>query len=711
LKSIFFRFIPSTMSYFNRQIKLFNPFSLQLGVDSDRHSQIQRIIWYAESRFRQALLMFHDAPDPVQRWMQAALRQELVSFAYTSGPLNVLTVPQKFVLMVIGEASAVGLAIDIPILVRSLADSLLITTAGRPLKFHDSILAVLNNGLPANDPCALVPDYACDWWNDEAAPSADNIMSSRNVARLLKVHGTGRAISDLPVPPRAPSQPEPPCTWCRRYRDLAADAVSELHGVLEYAQAMEVSAEATLDADTRRAQGFFLLNEGVQHKEMGEIGTATVSSPKANHRGPTMIGNVNVNRRSQRVFATANAELERLQKLPLGSYKWTWGPQLTDAEAIALLAPPGNPVAPHSGYDSSLPSGGWMRFPESLVPSMPTEGSNRVVLGDHGIPLETNSGSTPDPMGSTTRRGEVQASNMEEQGAGVSTEALVPNADPGLATAQVDAVPDEIEHDQARGTGPTNTINPEDSDADSDDLAATWGESQIAEEDPPKDGDADADESSDDLAATWGESHGAEYHPPNNGDADSDVSVGAVWAPGNEADLDSDESVGELEAEWGEKHEAEDHPGNEAVVDSDESGGDLEAEWGDKDEAEDHPGNEAEVDSDESGGDLAADWGENEEAADESGRGDDAEDQSAHEANTEAGSKPHRPPLADPTTRLAEVSPTRLTLTAQRPFTGVDFDYLNPAWLEPPSDPPPYDSDEEQDSDAAMNYEDDSQGA
>jgi hypothetical protein len=52
-----------------------------------------------------------------------------------------------------------------------------------------------------------------------------------------------------------------------------------------------------------------------------------------------------------------------------------------------------------------------------------------------------------------------------------------------------------------------------------------------------------------------------------------------------------------------------------------------------------------------------------------------------------------------------------LTLTAQRPFTGVDFDYLNPAWLEPPSDPPPYDSDEEQDSDAAMNYEDDSQGA
>jgi hypothetical protein len=66
----------------NRQIRLFNPFSLQLGADSDHHRQIQQVIWYAESRFRQALVIFHDAPDPKQRWMQSALREELVSHTF-----------------------------------------------------------------------------------------------------------------------------------------------------------------------------------------------------------------------------------------------------------------------------------------------------------------------------------------------------------------------------------------------------------------------------------------------------------------------------------------------------------------------------------------------------------------------------------------------------------------------------------------------------
>lgn len=69
-------FIPSTML---RQIRIFNPFSLQLGADSDCHRELQTIIWYAESRFRQALLVFHDATEPKQRWMQTALRAELVS--------------------------------------------------------------------------------------------------------------------------------------------------------------------------------------------------------------------------------------------------------------------------------------------------------------------------------------------------------------------------------------------------------------------------------------------------------------------------------------------------------------------------------------------------------------------------------------------------------------------------------------------------------
>lgn len=66
----------------DRQIRLFNTFSLQLGANSYQHREIQQVIWYAESRFRQALVIFHDAPDPNQRWMQSALREELVGHTF-----------------------------------------------------------------------------------------------------------------------------------------------------------------------------------------------------------------------------------------------------------------------------------------------------------------------------------------------------------------------------------------------------------------------------------------------------------------------------------------------------------------------------------------------------------------------------------------------------------------------------------------------------
>jgi len=69
------------MSY--RQIRLFNPLSLEFGADSDQHRHIQQIVWYAESRFRQALVVFHDARDPYQSWMQAALWKEVVSGSQT----------------------------------------------------------------------------------------------------------------------------------------------------------------------------------------------------------------------------------------------------------------------------------------------------------------------------------------------------------------------------------------------------------------------------------------------------------------------------------------------------------------------------------------------------------------------------------------------------------------------------------------------------
>src|SRR5882757_6148411 len=620
--------------------------------------------------------------------------------------------------MFIGEAAALGLGVDIPILVRSLADCLSMTTSGPSLKYHESMRAILDNGLPADDPCALVPDYACAWWNDEAEPDADNILSFKNLARLLAVHGTDRSIADLPIQRPVPSHPPPPCTHCRQYRDLAADAVSELQGVLRYAQAMEVSAEAILDADTRRAQGFFLLHDGVQHKEMQEIGTATVSSPKPQHKGPTTIGTVNVSRKSQRVQATASAELERLQRLPTGSYKWTWGPQLTDAEAIALLAPAGEPVLPHSGYDTSLPSGGWTRYPESLVPSLPNETSNRVssISSDHEIPLLTNSTSP-----SASRLAQEQESNhganvavvvagREQQGCGVNTGAVPPNAETADASSKSgnESLVAQEEAGDGRGPGPKETT-PDSGDTDSDiyvgDLVDGWGNLDVAE------GVADAVESGRDLAPVAEKLDDAENRPTNEAEADSDDSLGEVgWGTLDNDGADSDDAVNDLPTEWGKLEDADDQRSNEGNAESDNSGADVASQWGNLDDADEEPPNDAETESDVSVGSVGVHWGDDAAGESANGAAPGAEDEPANDAEMDSDNSVGSVGLHWGDDAAGE-SANGASLRADPnpgPFTAHNFDYIDPSWLNPTSEPAPFDSDDAEYSDEVGSQADNS---
>lgn len=62
----------------NRVLKLFSPFSLQLGSHQEWHQATQRLIWYAESRFRLALKSINEANYDGQTWMQDYLQDELV---------------------------------------------------------------------------------------------------------------------------------------------------------------------------------------------------------------------------------------------------------------------------------------------------------------------------------------------------------------------------------------------------------------------------------------------------------------------------------------------------------------------------------------------------------------------------------------------------------------------------------------------------------
>jgi hypothetical protein len=461
-------------------------------------------------------------------------------------------VSQKLVLMYVGEAAALGLAIKVPILVRSLADSMSITTSGPSLQFHESMLAALDNGLPAEDPCALVPDYACDWWNNDAEPDAGQIMSSTNLAKLLAIHETHRPISDLQVQSPASSGPEPACSHCHEYRDLAAEAVGELESMLQYADAMHVSAEGNFEADMRRAQGCFLLHEGVQQKEMCEKATEP-ASPLKTHKGPAKIDGVNVNRKSQRAHATARAELERLQQLPPASHKWTWGAQLTEAEAVALLKPAGKPVLPHTGYDVSLPSGGWMRFPESRMPSMPNlRSSNRVspASSQDEIPLLPKSNVAINRLAFRTRLSEVQGS---EKSSGIWVPDAKLAATWGAAVPVMEQQPAGVNREALAGDAEMQDAEMQDANDQTDDLVrdlgAVWGKLDDADNETSDEADVDSDALVRDLGAVWGKLDDAADETSD--EAADNISDEAADEISDEADVDSDALVRDLAPVWG----------------------------------------------------------------------------------------------------------------------------------------------------------------
>ena len=60
----------------------FSLFSLQHGSQETLHRQTQKIVWYAESPFRQALIKISEADNERQKWMQTWLHDEIVCILF-----------------------------------------------------------------------------------------------------------------------------------------------------------------------------------------------------------------------------------------------------------------------------------------------------------------------------------------------------------------------------------------------------------------------------------------------------------------------------------------------------------------------------------------------------------------------------------------------------------------------------------------------------
>lgn len=60
-------------------IHTFDPFNLQHGSQKEYHVKLQEVIYYGESRCREAVPYIREANIRHQGWMQQCLKQELVS--------------------------------------------------------------------------------------------------------------------------------------------------------------------------------------------------------------------------------------------------------------------------------------------------------------------------------------------------------------------------------------------------------------------------------------------------------------------------------------------------------------------------------------------------------------------------------------------------------------------------------------------------------
>ena len=77
-----------------------------------------------------------------------------------------------YVMYQVGIATAIGLVIEVPILLQSLANSLAeVDIRHLPLGFHPSLSAALDDGVTADGPARLVGSYACDWWRQRTEPA------------------------------------------------------------------------------------------------------------------------------------------------------------------------------------------------------------------------------------------------------------------------------------------------------------------------------------------------------------------------------------------------------------------------------------------------------------------------------------------------------------------------------------------------------------
>ncbi|KAF8805796.1 hypothetical protein BYT27DRAFT_7257903, partial [Phlegmacium glaucopus] len=356
-------------------IRRFNPLSVQQPSQDSTLLYIQELIYYAESRFWTIVNEMSKAVIDRQSWIQKLLHRELL-----------------FVLSYVGISTALGKAIEIPIIMRSLAESMgLLHEDALPLIMDPGFLATLDMGAHEEDnKSQVVSEYEHQWWSGRKPRDLGTvkILNKSTVQESLDHYRERRSSpvetanvgDDAGVHVDAGSRSSAgagagdnyACPRCTQYREVLSDVLQDVITFRNLSSVMATSSETQWKLGLRRASTFHLLHEAAVLKETAGC-SAPASATTAQH-----IGNV---------ARMASSELTWLQSLLASSYKWTWGETLTKAEVLALRRTGTRPGGrPHSGYDLSLVEGKMPGDYTEDLPSPPTShGRNEDVATEAGV--------------------------------------------------------------------------------------------------------------------------------------------------------------------------------------------------------------------------------------------------------------------------------------------------------------------------------------
>jgi hypothetical protein len=318
----------------------------------------------------------------------------------------------------VGIVTSIGLPLHVPILIRSLAQSMAFLAEGDlPLGFDLDFLMLLDSDLAEqNGFTRLVETYEHSWWRARKPRDLDlaEILNSSTIVNCLDVHegqfnktfqmssahlaenpfgqpstSSSGNVADKPFGQSSPSTaPESfpddtlQCQNCDQYAGILSDTLQDLLGIHNVATTMGTNYDIQWDMDMRRASTFHLLYEAAVLKETADVPSASQVS--------MLHGNAIKN-----VADSANRELVRLQALSPSSHKWTWGERLTNDEVLSLHRCGSRK---HSGYEISLKDGKRVGeySPNPSMPetshahsdffSRPSSSALRPLIPEHSLP-------------------------------------------------------------------------------------------------------------------------------------------------------------------------------------------------------------------------------------------------------------------------------------------------------------------------------------